>query len=166
MGAIYSFLKSRYGDNIPPLQREKDMDAIAASFCTLSPLVMDKLPKEAGYFASQYPEWEPSKVYKAGDLVQYQGMAVQIRQDVTAQAHQPPFSAGMTAIYIPYLVADENGIKPFAYGCAANTGELFYAQDGAVYQYIGVDNPSCIYPPSKELPALWQRQSQTNVGGI
>lgn len=126
----------------------------------------ESLMESAGYLAALYPQWKPGNAYEPGDLLEYQGKAVQVRQAVTAQAHQPPFSEGMTAIYIPYLVADENGIKPFVYGCATNSGELFYSQGGTVFQYIGVDNPSCIYPPSDELPALWERQNQTGKGGV
>lgn len=129
---------------------------LAASFTAISTMDMDIVPQEAGYLADLYAEWEPGQTYQPGTLLQYQGVVLQVRQTVTAQEHQPPFSEGMTAVYIPFLVPDQNGVKPFVYGCAAQNGELFYGSDGYTYKYIGVDNPSCVYPPSKGLPAIWE----------
>lgn len=131
---------------------------IALAFGAESMEKGEGLSANAGYFAGEYAPWQPGETYRPGQLLQHEGAALQVRQPVTAQAHQPPFSAGMTAIYIPYLVPDEYGVKPYKYGCATKRGERFYGGQGAVFAYIGADNPSCIYPPSEEYPALWQRE--------
>lgn len=134
---------------------------MALAFMDESEKGQENLSANAGYFAKEYDQWQPGETYRAGKLLQYEGVALQVRQQVTAQAHQPPFSAGMTAIYIPYLVPDEKGVKTYKYGCSTKRGETFYGEDGKIYEHIAVDNPSNIYPPTPDLPAIWRPLEET-----
>lgn len=136
---------------------------MALAFMDESEKDRENLSANAGYFAKEYGQWQPGETYKAGKLLQYEGVALQVRQQVTAQAHQPPFSEGMTAIYIPYLVPDEKGVKTYKYGCSTKRGERFYGEDGKIYEHIAVDNPSNIYPPTPDLPAIWKLLGETEL---
>lgn len=136
---------------------------MALAFMEESEDIQENLSANAGYFAKEYGQWQPGETYRAGELLQYEGVALQVRQQVTAQAHLPPFSAGMTAIYIPYLVPDEKGVKTYKYGCSTKRGERFYGEDGKIYEHIAVDNPSNIYPPTPDLPAIWKLSGETEL---
>lgn len=160
-----SFLK---GIPDPQDEIENIKEKVNSSFMALSSNYKQKsfemkneLPEEAGYFTENYREWKVGENYKQWELIKYNGVTVQVRQEVIAQEHQPPFSEGMTAIYIPYLVPDEYGIKTYKYGCSTKQNELFYNENKIIYKHVAVDNPSNIYPPSDDLPAIWKRYEES-----
>lgn len=130
---------------------------LGSNYVAESYSAQEDLSENAGYFTDLYREWKPGESYNQWELIQYDGITIQVRQQVTALEHQPPLSEGMTAIYIPYLVPDENGVKTYKYGCSCKKGELFYDENKVIFEYVAVDNPSNIYAPSDDLPALWKR---------
>jgi hypothetical protein len=109
---------------------------------------------EAGRF--DYPIWKAGKPYIKGELFTHNGTVGFARQAVTAQAHQPPFSAGMEAIYGVRPKPDKYGVYPYIYNMAADVG-MKVREGDAVYVCIQA-YPVMLYPPS-QVPALFTRES-------
>jgi len=80
------------------------------------------------------------------------------QQDVTAQAHQAPDSAGMLAIYRPISAsgdtADGSRDKPYAYlnGMDVSTGK-YYSFEGKLY-LAKSDMKPCVWNPGTA--GMWQ----------
>jgi hypothetical protein len=109
---------------------------------------------EAGRF--DYPGWTIGKAYAKGELFTYNGMAGFAKQAVTAQAHQPPFSAGMEAVYGVRPKPDKNGIYPYIYNMAASVG--MRVREGDAIYVCYQDLPTMTWPPS-QVPAHFTREA-------
>lgn len=121
--------------------------AVGDLFQTLSPTVQDKLPESAGLFASVYRVWVAGEKFTKWELISHKNIAYQVQQDVTAIENQPPDATGMLAVYVPYVVAGADGIKPWAYGMHVHTGDLV-RKDGVVWE-AKKDMIPCIWEPTE-----------------
>lgn len=106
-----------------------------------------ELPESAGYLASVYPVWQPDTEYKQWQLITHKGIAYQVQQDTTSQEIYPPDGTGLLAIYVPYVVAGPDGVKPWAYGMHVHTGDLV-RKDGVVWE-AKKDMIPCVWEPTE-----------------
>lgn len=126
----------------------KRTNLVAADlYQSLSATMMDKLPESAGYLASVYPVWQPDTAYKQWQLITHKGIAYQVQQDTTSQEIYPPDGTGLLAIYVPYVVAGPDGVKPWAYGMHIHTGDLV-RKDGVVWE-AKKDMIPCVWEPTE-----------------
>lgn len=107
---------------------------------------------DSGIFASATVPWESGVYYTQYALFSYNGVMGYVKQAHTAAAHYPPFSAGTEALYGARPSPDEDGIYPYAYNMAAESGmRVRDPDDGKVYEcYQGIGD--MIYKPH-EIPA-------------
>lgn len=145
----------------PMAEMQKEMDgkisaSIAASpmilsvgdlYQAMSPTLQTKLPESAGLFASAYRVWAGGEEFAKWELISHKNIAYQVQQDTTAQEHQPPDATGMLAVYVPYVVADASGVKPWAYGAHYSTGDLV-RKDGVVWE-AKKDMKPCVWEPTE-----------------
>lgn len=150
-------------DPIAEMQKEMDgkisasvSESIAASpmilsvcdlYQAMSPTLQTNLPESAGLFASSYRIWKGGEKFAQWELISHKNIAYQVQQDTTAQEHQPPDATGMLAIYVPYVVADASGVKPWAYGAHYSTGDLV-RKDGVVWE-AKKDMKPCVWEPTE-----------------
>lgn len=112
-----------------------------------------------GVFIGGFAPWEAGKAYAQYDLFSYDGKVGFCRQAVTSAAHQPPFSAGMEAIYGVRPTPDDNGVYPYVYNMAASVGMLVRSEkDGAVYTCYRAIDP-LLYDPA-DIQAHFEGQEQ------
>lgn len=123
------------------------MLSVVDLFQALSPTVQDKLPESAGLFASTYRIWKAGEEFAKWELISHKNIAYQVQQDTTAQEHQPPDATGMLAVYVPYVVAGPDGVKPWAYGAHYSTGDLV-RKDGVVWE-AKKDMKPCVWEPTE-----------------
>lgn len=113
----------------------------------MSPTLQTNLPESAGLFASSYRIWKGGEKFAQWELISHKNIAYQVQQDTTAQEHQPPDATGMLAVYVPYVVADASGVKPWAYGAHYSTGDLV-RKDGVVWE-AKKDMKPCVWEPTE-----------------
>lgn len=113
----------------------------------MSPTLQTNLPESAGLFASSYRIWKGGEKFAQWELISHKGIAYQVQQKTTAQEHQPPDATGMLAVYVPYVVADASGVKPWAYGAHYTTGDLV-RKDGVVWE-AKKDMKPCVWEPTE-----------------
>ena len=89
-------------------------------------------------------------------VLRHDGVTYRVVQPVTPQAHQPPGSEGMLAVYRPIETAHagtEEDPIPFVYGMDALAG-LYYSYAGGLYQVAeGGDMKPCVWLPDS---GIWQ----------
>ncbi len=118
---------------------------------------------EFGVFAKAglFPEWAAGVLYEAGQRIVHDGVAYEVKQTVTAQAHQPPGSEGLLAVYRPISADPDSGVEPD--GTLANPVPFLTGMDvadGKYYSYNGrtylakADMKPCVWPP--DTAGLWQ----------
>ena len=150
-------------DPVAEMQKEMDgkisasvSESLAASpmmlgvgdlYQAMSPTLQNKLPESAGLFASTYRIWKAGEKFAKWELISHKNIAYQVQQDTTAQEHQPPDATGMLAVYVPYVVAGADGIKPWAYGMHVHTGDLV-RKDGVVWE-AKKDMIPCVWEPTE-----------------
>lgn len=113
----------------------------------MSPTLQTNLPESAGLFASAYRVWAGGEEFAKWELISHKNIAYQVQQNTTAQEHQPPDATGMLAVYVPYVVAGADGIKPWAYGMHVHTGDLV-RKDGVVWE-AKKDMKPCTWEPTE-----------------
>lgn len=112
---------------------------------------------DAGIFAEGLPPWTPGKTYGRGEVFRHEENAGYCKQEgVLAQAHQPPFSVGLEAVYGSRPAPDEEGIYPYLYNMAAAAGMRVRQEDGEVYRCTA-DIGEMLWPPSR-LPAHFTKE--------
>ena len=111
--------------------------------------------------AGLFPVWTAGESYVTGDRLVHEGVVYEVQQPVTAQAHQPPGSAGMLAIYRPISADPDTGEEPdgsrdnpysFIHGMDVSTGK-YYTFEGKLY-LAKADMKPCVWNPGT--PGLWQ----------
>lgn len=113
----------------------------------MSPTLQTNLPESAGLFASTYRIWKAGEEFAKWELISHKNIAYQVQQDTTAQEHQPPDATGMLAVYVPYVVAGADGVKPWAYGMHVHTGDLV-RKDDVVWE-AKKDMIPCVWEPTE-----------------
>lgn len=113
-------------------------------------------PVEAGMFS--YPEWVADKTYEKGDLFTYQGNPGFVRQPHTAQAHYPPFSIGVEALYGARPRQGTDGVYPYVYNMKADRDMRVRSGNGKVYLCIQPADP-LLYDP-KDVPAHFEEETE------
>ena len=121
--------------------------AVGDLFQFMSPTMQTKLPESAGLFASAYRIWKGGEEFAQWELISHKNIAYQVQQATTSEEHRPPDSEGMLAIYVPYVVAGPDGVKPWAYGAHYSTGDLV-RKDGVVWE-AKKDMKPCIWEPTE-----------------
>jgi hypothetical protein len=106
--------------------------------------------------AALWPDWKAGTAYAKEDLVNHAGQLYRAAQAHTAQAHQPPGSAGMLAVYTPVQAAKGDEILPWVYGEAVSAGDK-RLYEGVVYEAIQSPGANIWTPPSA--PAIWKKVS-------
>ena len=120
-------------------------------------------PAEFATFARAglFPAWTAGETYATGERLAHAGTAYKVQQPVTAQAHQPPGSAGMLAIYRPISADPDTGAEPdgsldnpysFISGMDVSTGK-YYTFEGKLY-LAKADMKPCVWNPGTA--GLWQ----------
>ena len=111
--------------------------------------------------AGLFPVWTAGESYVTGDRLVHEGVVYEVQQPVTAQAHQPPGSAGMLAIYRPISADPDTGAEPdgsrdnpysFISGMDVFGGS-YYAFEGKLY-LAKADMKPCVWNPGTA--GLWQ----------
>lgn len=113
----------------------------------MSPTLQTNLPESAGLFASAYRVWAGGEEFAQWELISHKNIAYQVQQATTSEEHRPPDSEGMLAIYVPYVVAGPDGVKPWAYGTHYTTGDLV-RKDGVVWE-AKKDMKPCVWEPTE-----------------
>lgn len=113
----------------------------------MSPTLQTNLPESAGLFASAYRVWAGGEKFAQWELISHKNIAYQVQQATTSEEHRPPDSEGMLAIYVPYVVAGPDGVKPWAYGAHYSTGDLV-RKDGVVWE-AKKDMKPCVWEPTE-----------------
>lgn len=121
--------------------------AIGDLYQSMSPTLQVNLPESAGLFASAYRVWAGGEKFAQWELISHKNIAYQVQQATTSEEHRPPDSEGMLAIYVPYVVAGPDGVKPWAYGAHYTTGDLV-RKDGVVWE-AKKDMKPCIWRPAE-----------------
>lgn len=150
-------------DPIAEMQKEMDgkisasvSESIAASpmilsvgdlYQAMSPTLQTNLPESAGLFASSYRIWKGGEEFAQWELISHKNIAYQVQQATTSEEHRPPDSEGMLAIYVPYVIAGPDGVKPWAYGMHVITGDL--VRDEGVVWEAKKDMKPCIWRPAE-----------------
>lgn len=113
----------------------------------MSPTLQTNLPESAGLFASSYRIWKGGEKFAQWELISHKDIAYQVQQATTSEEHRSPDSEGMLAIYVPYVVAGPDGVKPWAYGAHYSTGDLV-RKDGVVWE-AKKDMKPCVWEPTE-----------------
>lgn len=113
----------------------------------MSPTLQTNLPESAGLFASAYRVWAGGEKFAQWELISHKNIAYQVQQATTSEEHRPPDSEGMLAIYVPYVVAGPDGVKPWAYGAHYSTGDL--VRDEGVVWEAKKDMKPCVWEPTE-----------------
>lgn len=118
---------------------------------------------KAGLFA----EWAPDVQYNKGFRLVCDGIVYEVQQDVLSLENQPPFAAGMLAVYRPLSVDTETGSESdgsreqpfvFLYGMDV-TKDSYYSYEGKLW-LAKADMPACVWVPGTE--GLWQWEEVKN----
>ena len=111
--------------------------------------------------AGLFDEWAPDVQYSKGLRLVCDGIVYEVQQDVRSIESQPPFAAGMLAVYRPLSVDPETGDEPdgsrehpyaFLYGMDV-TKDSYYSYEGKLW-LARADMPACIWVPGTA--GLWQ----------
>lgn len=111
--------------------------------------------------AGLFDEWVPDVQYNKGFRLVCDSIVYEVQQDVLSVESQPPFAAGMLAVYRPLSVDPETGDEPggsmehpyaFIYGMDVHSGK-YYSYNNHLY-LAKSDMTACVWPPDTE--GLWQ----------
>lgn len=111
--------------------------------------------------AGLFDEWAPDVRYSKGSRLVCDGIVYEVQQDAQSIESQPPFAAGMLALYRPLSVDPETGGEPdgskenpysFIYGMDVHSGK-YYSYNNHLY-LAKSDMTACVWPPDTE--GLWQ----------
>lgn len=122
------------------------MLSVGDLYQAMSPTLQTNLPESAGLFASSYRIWKGGEKFAQWELISHKDIAYQVQQATTSEEHRPPDSEGMLAIYVPYVVAGPDDVKPWAYGAHYITGDLV-RKDGVVWE-AKKDMIPCVWEPT------------------
>ena len=109
----------------------------------------------------KFDEWTVGATYEKGKRIQYNEIAYEVQQKVTAMANQTPSTEGMLAIYTP-ISSRGQGTKDdpfeFIYGIMVYTGE-YYTYNGKLWYAAGDMLPCTWYPGTA---GVYQWEEVTN----
>lgn len=120
------------------------------------------LPDEQVFqIADLYDEWITNTKYEADMPLWHEGQLYRVVQPHTSQAHQPPGSEGMLAVYRP-LIREANGTRgdpiPFVHGMDVEKGKM-YSYEGALYT-PDRDVQACTHYPGAAGVHFWLRMDE------
>lgn len=105
-----------------------------------------------------FDTWEPGKQYYVANICPYNGQLYRVEQEHVSQAHQPPGSTGMLAIYRPIMPEHAGTLNdpiPYVYGMDCYQGK-YYSYNDKVYLLNNRDIPACIWHPGQAGVHDWQ----------
>ena len=146
-----------------PSIEEQATTILAAGLRTMAAQTLSFTPAEYSTLAQAglFEDWAADTFYAAGKRLVCDGIVYEVIQDVTSQAHQPPNSEGMLAIYRPLSVDAQTGEEPdgtmehpyeFLYGMDVESGK-YYTYEGKLY-LAKADMKPCVWIPGTE--GVWQ----------
>lgn len=103
-------------------------------------------------------EWRPDTRYIPNEIIPCKGVLYRMlaAEPIVSQAHQPPGSEGMLAVYRP-IEPDHAGTAgdpiPFVYGMDVSMGKVYLYEDG-IYT-PDRDVPACVYYPGAPGVHFW-----------
>ena len=107
--------------------------------------------------------WQPDTTYHAGMVLEYEGSYyLTVQPEIVSQAHQPPGSPGMLAVYRPMQNpesgADGSTDRPYeyVYGMDVDSG-MYYTFEGKLY-LAKADMKPCVWYPGAA--GVWQWELQ------
>ena len=110
------------------------------------------------------PNWEADHHYESGEIVNHEGQAYRVIQEVDALENQPPGADGMLAIYRP-LNPEHAGTQedpiPWVSGMDVYNGK-YYSFNGKTY-LAKADMLPCVWNPGSE--GVWQWEEVTDNAG-
>ena len=131
------------------------------SVCTSIPLEDDAT---ALTLSPVCPDWEADHHYEAGEIVNHDGQAYRVIQEVDALENQPPGAEGMLAIYRPLNPEHAGTLEdpiPFVNGMDVYT-DKYYSFNGKTY-LAKADMLPCTWEPGTA--GLWQWEEVTDNAG-
>lgn len=100
-----------------------------------------------------YYAWQPDTAYETGKIVYYGDCLYRVEQAHISQAHQPPGSEGMLAVYRPIRAAD--GVYTWLYGETVEIGaKRVDPTDGLLYEVYAPAGANIWEPHT--VPAIWR----------
>lgn len=157
-------------EKIPLTEEEQESVAYASSMSIISSSIARSHIQSASFSSKEFSlfakaglfsEWEPDTQYTKGFRLVCDGIVYEVQQDVLSVESQPPFAAGMLAVYRPLSVDPETGEEPdgsrehpyaFLYGMDVYSGK-YYSYNNQLY-LAKSDMTACVWPPDTE--GLWQ----------
>ena len=106
------------------------------------------------------PDWEAGTHYESGEIVNHNGQAYRVIQEVDSLENQPPGAEGMLAIYRPLNPEHAGTLEdpiPFVNGMDVYNGK-YYSFNGKTY-LAKADMLPCTWNPGTE--GLWQWEEVT-----
>ena len=113
--------------------------------------------------AELFPVWTAGETYPQGRRIQHEGIVYEVvaADGVTAEAHRPPNSEGLLAVYRPLSTDPTTGETPtgtqddpisYIGGMDVEEGK-YYSYNGKLYK-ANLTMPACVWPP--DTAGLWQ----------
>ena len=167
---------TRTWKKIPLTEEEQESVAYATSMSIISSSIARSYIQKASFSSMEvslfakaglFPEWAPNTQYAKGFRLVCDGIVYEVQQDVLSVESQPPFAAGMLAVYRPLSVDPETGDEPdgsrehpyaFIYGMDV-TKDSYYTYEGKLW-LAKADMPACVWVPGTE--GLWQWEEVKN----
>ena len=113
--------------------------------------------------AELFPVWTAGETYPQGRRIQHEGIVYEVvaADGVTAEAHRPPNSEGLLAVYRPLSTDPETGETPTGtqddpipyIGGMDVVKDKYYSYNGKLYK-ANLNMPACVWPP--DTAGLWQ----------
>lgn len=147
-------------DPPPPSAEEVAKAAAEELYQTLQKrVVMQAVPLEDDAAALTLspicPDWKANQHYDKGEIVNHNGQAYRVIQEVDSLENQPPGADGMLAIYRPLNTENSGTIDdpiPYVSGMDVYNGK-YYSFNGNVY-LCKQDMTPCVWDPGTD--GLWQ----------
>lgn len=144
------------------LQKEaadRKLDMVTVEGASLAQASTEEPTATVGVLSDGFPQWKPGMVFeKQYSLFTHNGIVGFTRQaNITAYAHQEPFSPGMESVYGVRPVPDNNGVYPYIYNMAASVG-MKVQDNGQIWICRQAIDPM-LYPP-ENLPAHFIKEDE------
>lgn len=147
---------------IPPPTKEEQAVTLMRTMARTATNIPDAVALSVPDILLTWQEFlDAGEQIKAHICLMHNGQCYRTKQAVTPQAHQPPGSEGMLAIYSPIDREHAGTIKdpiPWVYGmdCEANK---YYSYNGHVYRAKMLMQPCVWAPDSPGTSAQWEQVS-------
>lgn len=171
---------TRTWEKVPLTVEEQGSVAYAAAISAIRPAMARAYVQTASFGVDEFSlfakaglfaEWAPDVQYNKGFRLVCDGIVYEVQQDVLSLENQPPFAAGMLAVYRPLSVDTETGSESdgsreqpfvFLYGMDV-TKDSYYSYEGKLW-LAKADMPACVWVPGTE--GLWQWEEAGTIAAV